>query len=813
MGRLGVILESFWHDLRFAARMLVKRPRFTATVLVVLALGTGANAAIFSVVNSVLLRPLPYHDSERLVEVSETAGPNETTAVSLPDFLDWRQNNQVFEQMAAYRWQAFSITDGSDPEMLHGRYVTAGYFPTLGLHPIKGRFFSADDDSNGGARVVIISHALWQRRVGGAAGVVGQMINLNNSQYEVIGITPERFRFDTQIDVWLPMGLWANDMTERSLRVTYVVARLKPAVTIEQAQANMSLLASQLEAQYPKSNKDVGASVLPLQTVLVQNIRPTLLMLLGAVGLVLAIACINVALLLTVRSAARQREIAIRMALGIDRRRLTRQLLIEGTLISVLGALLGLLLANLTFRLMISSLPSDLPRLDEIRMDVYVLGFTLLLSIVTGIIFGLVPAIQYSRMELSERLKDDGRSQTPGHRSHRTRSLLVISEVALSVVLLVSASLLMKSFFQLLHVDIGFDPQNVLAMNLSLPFSRYPQSEERRNFYLNLLHRVGSLPGVQSVAATNPPPLNAAGYSTTILVDGRTPETNLPSTDYALVSPGYFETMKMSLVRGRFFDERDIPPKAIVAVIDEELARRLFNGEDPIGRKLQVEFLGGLPGKPDPLEIVGIVKPIRGYGLNNDIQVHMYVPYLQAPLLKYTLMVRTSVSDPLSLTEAVRREVLACDANQPIFNVRTLEQEMSEVVAPQRLTAILSGFFAGFALLLAAVGLHGVMSYVVEQRRSEIGVRMALGAQRKDVLKLIVGDGLKLTTVGIAIGVVLALLLSRVLSSFLFNVSPLDPVLYAGIVILLTFVSLAACYGPSQRALRVDPLLALRGMD
>ena len=804
------MFDSFCQDLRFGARMLMKRPRFTLTILAVLALGIGANTAIFSVVNSVLLRPLPFYESERLFEISATAGPTETTAVSLPDFLDWRQNNQVFEQMAAYRWQALSITGGPDPEMLHGWYVTADFFPTLGVQPIKGRSFSPEDDSNGGARVAIISHGLWQRRFGGAPEIIGQTINLNNAQYVVVGVAPEQFRFVDKIDVWLPLGLWANDMIERSHRVSFVVARLKPGVAVQQAQANMSLLAGQLASQFPESNKDVGISVRPLKDVVVQDIDTTLLILLGAVGLVLAIACVNVALLLTVRSAARQKEIAIRMALGIDRKRLIRQLLIEGSLISLLGALLGLLLAKLTFALMISNLPSDLPRLDEIRMDVNVLGFTLLLSILTGIVFGLVPAIQYSRMDLNESLKDDGRSQTPGHKAHRTRSILVISEVALSVVLLVSSALLIKSFFQLIHVDLGFDSQNVLAMNLSLPYARYPKPEERRNFYLNLLQRVKNLPGVENVAAVNPAPLSSAGYATTVLVEGRALDENPPSTNYALVSPGYFETLKMSLVKGRFLTERDVEPSQPVAVIDEALARRLFDaGEDPIGRRIKTEY----SEDSIPVEVVGIVKTVGSYGLNNEAQVHMYVPYLQGPLLKYTLLVRTSISDPLSLTNAVRREVLAGDANQPVFNIRTIEHDMSEVVAPQRLTAVLFSFFAAFALLLAAVGLHGVMSYVVEQRRSEIGIRIAVGAQRKDVLKLIVGDGLKLTAIGIVIGSILALLLGRLLSHSLYNVSPADPWIYTGIIILLTLVSAAACYGPSRRALNVDPLIALRGRD
>jgi len=808
------MLESFWQDLRFGARMLVKRPRFTITILVVLALGIGANTAIFSIVNSVLLRPLPYRNAQRLVEVSETAGTNagvtETTAVSLPDFLDWRQNNQVFEQMALYRWQAFSITGGADPEMLHGWYVTADFFPTLGVEAIKGRSFSSDEDGNGGARVVMISHALWQRRFGGDPSVVGQTINLNNTQYVVIGIAPAQFNFVSNIDVYLPMALWAGDMRLRSFRAAFVVARLKPNITIEQASANMSVLAAQLAAQYPESNKNVGASVRSLQQVLVADISTTLIILLGSVGLVLAIACVNVALLLTVRSAARQKEIAIRMALGIDRKRLIRQLLVEGTLISFLGGLLGLLLAKLTFAVLISSLPANLPRLEEIHMDGYVLLFTFGLSVLTGIVFGLVPSIQYSRMELTERLKDDGHWQIGGHRSHKTRNILVVSEVALSVVLLVSSALLLKSLFQLLRVDVGFDPRNVLAMNVSLPFARYPKPEERRNLYLNLLQRVGNVPGVEGVAATNPPPLNSEGYNTPVVVDGKPAEVNAPSTSYALVSPGYFETMKISILKGRSLNERDVASNPPVAVIDEDLARRLFtSGEDPIGRKLRVETLG----ENSAVEIVGLVKPVGRYGLNSQSNVHMYLPYLQSPLLKYTLLIRTNVSDPLTLTNAVRREVSACDPNQPIFNVRTLEQDMAAVVAPQRLMAILVSSFAGFALLLAAIGLHGVMSYVVEQRRSEIGVRIAIGAQRKDILQLIVGDGLKLTAIGLVIGSVSALLLGRALSASLYQVSAADPWIYAATITLLTFVSLAACYGPSRRAVGVDPLVALRGRE
>jgi putative ABC transport system permease protein len=813
---LESMLRDFWQDVRFGVRMLLKRRRFALLVVTILALGSGANAAIFSIVNAVLLRPLPYKEPDRLVAVSEKLRQGNASTVSLPDFLDWRSNNKVFEQMAAYRWQAFSLTGRGEPEMVHGWYASADFFPLLGVKPALGRTFTAEEDRPGGTPVVVISYGLWQRHFGGDPNLIGQAITLNGTNYTVIGIAPQRFRFEEPIDAWLPLGLWADDMMYRTFRSASAIARLKPNVTLEQARANMEMIGRQLEEQYPESNKGVRTEVVPLHDVLVQDARPALLVLLGAVGCVLAIACLNVAVLLIVRASSRRKEIAVRIALGAGRGRLIRQLLTESILLSAVGSCLGLLLARLTFRFIISILPSTLPRIEDLDMDARVLAFTLLTALLTGIIFGIAPALQSSQLNLTDALKEGGRTDMQGGGINRTRGILVVGEVALSIVLMVGAGLLIKSFIRLLHASPGFDPNNVLVMNLSMPFDKYPKHDERRAFYENLLRRVEALPGVEQVAASNPPPLNSVGYKTSVLVEGQalTSAENMPSVDYALVSPRYFEALRIPLLKGRLFDERDREGRPPVVIIDDALANRLFaSGEDPIGKRLRVDYLGDIRSDNLWVEIVGVVRRVENYGLHTESRVQMYVPYLQAPLLKYALMVRTKGSDPLSLGSSVRREVLAVDPGQPVYNIRTMEQDMAEVVAPQRLLMLLLGFFAAFALLLAAIGLYGVMSYAVEQRRHEIGIRMALGAQARDVQRLIVYNGLKLTIIGIAFGLLLALGLSRLISSMLYEVGATDPPVYAGITFLLALVSLVACYAPARAATKVDPLVVLRGTN
>jgi putative ABC transport system permease protein len=802
-----------WQDLRYGLRTLRKHPGFTAVAVTALALGIGANTAIFSVVNTVLLRPLPYKDPERLVMVWEDdtkAGyPRDTPAAA--NYVDWREQNRVFDGMAAVADQSFNLTGVGDPERLDGKRVSANLFGLLGVEPLFGRGFLPEDDQPGAGRVVVLSHGLWQRRFGADPKVVGRSLDLNGQSYSVVGVMPPSFQFPSREDeLWVPIAFTQREAANRGNHYLEVVARMKPGVSVEQAQAEMSTIAARLQQQYPEHNTDLGAVVIPLHEQVVGDIKPALLILLGAVGFVLLVACANVANLLLARAAARQKEIALRVALGASRARLIRQFLTESVLLAALGGVVGLLLALWGVNLLKAFIPDSISQVRAITVDAKVLGFTLLVSLLTGLIFGLAPATQASNFNLNETLKEGGRDAASGSRGKRVRSLLVIAEVAVSLVLLIGAGLLINSFLRLRSVEPGFNVSNLLTMGVVLPQQKYPDHARRSAFYDDLIRRVEAVPGVKSAAVTNWIPLVKQGDSTSITIEGRpAPE---PGKELIVVtrvvSPDYFKTMGIQLSRGRAFDERQDRADAPGAVIvSETAARRYWPGEDAVGKRLSV----GTPESPDDwLTVVGVTKDVRQFQLDADPKPQMYLTYAQADFFNPRNLVVSTEVEPQSLASAVRNTVWAIDRDQPVSNIRTMEDVLSESIARQRFSMLLLGVFASVALLLAAVGLYGVMSYTVAQRTREIGLRMALGAQRWDVLRLVVGQGLKLALVGVALGLVAAFMLTRVMSSLLFGVSPTDPVTLATISLVLVAVALLASYIPARRATKVDPLIALR---
>lgn len=810
-GRLN-LLADLLHDLRYAARMQRQNPAFTIIAVIALALGIGANTAIFSVVNTVLLRPLPYKDPERLVMVWEDATkhgyPRDTPAVA--NFIDWRDQNQVFEGMAAIAEESFNLTGTGDPERLEGRRVSANLFPLLGVEPQIGRVFTAAEDQPGTQRVVLLSYGLWQRRFGGDPNIVGKSLTLNGDSYIVVGVMPARFQFPSKDDeAWVPIAFTPQETASRNRHYLEVVARLKPGVTLAQAQTEMSTIATRLQQQYPKSNADLGAAVTSLHEYMVGDIKPALLILLGAVGLVLLIACANVANLLLARAAVRQKEIAVRVALGAKRGRLIRQFLTESVLLSTLGGIVGLVIAYVGLILLKTFIPENISQAREIWIDYKVLGFTLLVSVATGLIFGLAPAMQAVRFNQAETLKEGGRDAATGSHGKRLRSLLVMAEVAISLVLLIGAGLLINSFLRLRNVDPGFRADNLLTMNIVLPEPKYEELERRSAFYTDLIQRVQSLAGVRSAAVTTNLPLYRQGNSISIGIEGRPapPPEQKWIIVTRIISPGYFDTMGIPLLKGRPLTDQDTSTSPNVVVISETMARRFWPGEDPIGKRISA---GRVEKPEDWIQVVGIVKDVRQFELNADPKPQMYLSYRQADFFApRDLVVKTDV-DPASLAATVRKAVWEVDKDQPVSNIRTMEEILADSIARQRFSMLLLAIFAGVALVLAGVGIYGVMSYSVAQRTHEIGIRMALGAQTGAVLKLAVGYGMKLVVIGIVIGLIAAFALTRVMATLLFGVTATDPTTFTLISLLLVAVAALASYIPARRATKVNPIIALR---
>ena len=808
------MLGDLWQDLRYGLRMLVRNPGFTVVAVIALALGIGANSAIFSVVNTVLLKPLPYKNPDALMTVWEDAThlgfPFNTPSPA--NFIDWREQNTVFEGMAAMAQRSFNLTGAGEPERFDGRKVSGNLFTILGVEPVLGRNFLPEEDKPG-SRVVILSHGMWQRRFGGDAGIIGRALILNGEPYTVVGVMagavdlPSMDNWHDQL--WVPIAFTAEEAAGRGNHYLEVIARTKPGVTRQQAQAEMTTIAARLEKQYPEENTRVGIRVRQLHEQLVGDIKPALLVLLGAVAFVLLIACANVANLLLARAAGRQKEIALRLALGASRSRLTRQFLTESVLLAGLGGLGGLLFSYAGLNVLKAFIPPSISQAQAISIDGKVLIFTGLISLVTGLIFGLAPATQASNFGLSETLKEGGRDSSAGSRGNRIRGVLVVSEVAVSFLLLIGAGLLINSFLHLRKLDPGYRADHLLTMKVSLPETKYPDKERRAPFFRELIRRVQTLPGVESVAVASNLPLTYSGDSMPIGVEGRPdpPPDQSPDVILRVVSPGYFHTMGIPLVQGRDISEKDTADAVRVVVISEKTARYFWPGQNPIGQRLKP---GSTTSESPWREVIGIVKDVRQNDFVAEPKMQMYMAHEQVgSFAANAVVVRTHV-DPLSLGSGVRKIVWEIDKDQPVSDIRSMEEIVARAVARQRFSMMLLGIFATLALVLAAVGIYGVMSYSVAQRTREIGIRMALGAQRGDVLKMAVGQGLKLVMIGVAIGVVSAFVLTRVMASLLFGVSATDPVTFVTISLVLVIVAALASYIPALRAARIDPMVALR---
>jgi len=819
-------MNAFWQDLRYGVRMLLKNPGFALIAIVTLALGIGANTAIFSVINGVLLRPLPYEKSDRLVQMNERSRQMDGMSISWPNYQDWRAQNHVFEAIAVFNRGSYNLTGTGEPEQLRAGQVTANLFSVLRTKPMLGRVFTEEEDKPGGTPVVLLSYGVWQRRFGGNADIVNRTISLNDKSYTVIGIMPAGFKFPSRVELWVPVGQlstqpgWQERGNHPGL---YGVARFKDGVTLEQARADMDNIAAGLEQQYRRSNDGNRVRIMPLLENYVGDVRGRLWTLLGAVGFVLLIACANVANLTLARATMRQKEMAVRAALGAGRWRIVRQLLTENVLLAVLGGGGGLLLAVWGIDLILKVNPDGIPRAQEIGLDSRVLLFTLLVSVLTGIVFGLIPAMQSSKVDLHETLKDTGRGNSG--RRQWLRSSLVVTEIAAALMLLVGAGLLIRSFYRLHQVNPGFSYDSLLSANIALPEGKYKE-QQQRDFYVRLLDNLRALPGVQSAAVASGLPLGNNGWQTSFTVEGRPtpPPSETPMVEACLVSPDYFKTMGIPLKAGRAFTAQDNRQHLAgrdlsgyseeqrrgiglnVIVIDEEFAHKYWPNEDPIGKRIR----GGTEEKAPVMTVVGVVGRVRMEELKSNTGFAQgYFAFEQMPFAGMTLVVKSTL-DPNTLIASVRQQVLALDPNQPIYNVRTMEQIRDESISTEKFNLVLWSLFASVALALALVGVYGVMSYAVTQRTHEIGIRVALGAQTKDVLGLVIGQGMKLALIGVSSGLLGAWLLTRLMANWLFGVSATDPLTFAGIALLLMIVALLACYLPARRAAKVDPMVALR---
>jgi putative ABC transport system permease protein len=801
-------MGTFWQDLRYGVRMLLKQRGFTVVAILTLALGIGANSAIFSVVNAVLLRPLPYKEPDRLVKLWETFLPSGYGTVSVANLKDWREQNDVFTGLSAYQVGNFNLQGEEHPERVPGAGVTGNFFDIVGVPPRLGRTFQEGDDRQGNHRVVILSSMLWQRNYGSDPEIVGKNIQLGGENFTVIGVMPESFRYPGRsIGLWVPLVLPENQASNRGFHNLMVLGRLKPAATFAQAQEQMSAIARRIAEQYPGEQEGRGIRLILLQEEVVQNVRPALLVLLGAVGFVLLIACTNVANLLLARAATRRREIAIRTALGAGRGRLIRQFLTESLLLSFLGGILGLFVAYWGIDLLLALGSNFLPRAYEVALDLRVVGFTLLLSLVTGIGFGLAPALQITKTDVQVALKEGGVGDSA--RRNWLRGLLVTAEIASALVLLIGAGLLIKSFIGLNRMETGLKPENVLTVRITLPEAKYPKPPAAAAFYQQMLNRVSALPGIQASGIINLLPLQEWGYNGDLEIEGEAPYQpgQAPRAEFRSTSSGYFQTFGIPLLAGRLFNDQDQEKTIPVLIINKTFAERYFAGKDPIGKRIR----GGASN--DWVTIIGVVGDVKQSGLTQPARAEIFLPYTQtrySSLMQSMTLVVRSQTDPTNLTSAIRAEVQAVDPIQPIYNVQKMETVIADSFSDHRLNTILLSIFATLAMLLAMIGIYSVMSYTVTQNTREIGIRMALGAQRRDIYRLVVGQGILLTLIGVVIGLIGSLALTRFLSSLLFGVTATDPITLAGVSILLVLVAIAACYIPARRATKVDPMVALR---
>jgi putative ABC transport system permease protein len=808
-------MDSLLQDIRYAIRLCLRTPGFTAIAVLALALGIGANTAIFTIVNAALLEPLPFRDPERLVVLWETNArrPGRPNVLGPANFYRWQQGATAFERMAPFYDYRVNLTGSGEPEELIAQDVTPDFFPTLGVSPIIGRAFAPDEGGEGRTALAVLSFGLWQRRFAGDAGIVGRTIQLGGQPNTVIGVMPPDMRLFVKrgslvgkpAELWRPFVFTEAQRTARG-RFMSGIARLKPGVTVEAAQAQLATIASGLETERPQFNKGWGALVVPMHRELSGDIRPALLVLSGAVGFVLLIACANVANLLLARGATRQREIAIRNALGAARFRVVRQLLTESLVLCLLGGALGLLVAQWSLDVLLAISPVDLTDLGPVHLSYPVLAFTAAISLATAIVCGFAPAFEGSRAGVQEGLKDGAR-QVGGLRHRRIRQSFVVAEIALAVVLLVGAGLMIKSFGALSGVNPGFDAHNVLTARVTVPGSRYDTEAKRIQFYGDLVARLKAIPGVESAGAISFLPLAGPGAGTSFTVVGQPPPAagQEPVTDVRVADNGYFSALKVPLVRGRFFTEREMREKSNVVIVNDALARRYFPDEDPLGKSLVI----AMTNPNVPTEIIGVVGDVKYTDFATDARAMTYWPHPQLAYSAMTLTIRTA-SDPAPFAPIVEREVRAMDKDQPISDVRTMEQWVARTLSQARFSSTLLTTFAALALVLAAIGIYGVMSYAVSQRTPEIGIRLALGAESRDILGMIVGNAARLAGIGLAIGVVLALALSRTLNSLLYETAGTDPVTFASVVGVLAAVALLASYLPARRASRIPPVDALR---
>lgn len=815
-------MNTLLQDLRYGARMLLKNPGVTAIAVITLALGIGANTAIFSVVDTVALRPLPYKNPDRLVSLWENVPGRGRWRVTPANFFDWKKQNTVFENVAAFGSSTLTLTGDSEPEQLLGTRASSGYFSVVGVEPKLGRSFLAEEYEPGKGRVVILGNSFWQRRYAGNEGIINKEITLDGASYTVVGVMPEgiypvwpttsgKISFDSnEQQFWTPMSFSAQWETNRTAHVLGVLGRLKPNVTLDQARTEMNTIGARLEQAYA-ANKGEGIIVNAFMNEMVGNVRPALFTLLGAVALVLLIACANIAGLLLAQHATRGKEVAIRAALGAGRARLVRQFILEGLLLSLFGTVAGILLARFGIDLIIKLVPAQYPRFSQTQLDLRVLAFTVLLSIITCLLFTLLPALQASKPDLQATLEQGRRVSGPGAGRQRFRQLLVVFQISMAVMLVISAGLMVKSFWILRHVDPGFKADNVLSLTVGLPPAKYSDNQKINAFFNQLIDRVSNLPGVRSAAISYDHPLEANWVDAFSVVGRPADPKQSDSATFNPVSWDYFQTIGARVVSGRGFTAQDDQDHPGIVVVNESFVRKYFPNESALGQRLQLAAPARLWNNQrlSSFEIVGIVGDVKSAGLNADAEPTYYVPASQAPLQNMTVLVRTQ-SEPLALIPALRGAVLSIDPNQPISSIKTMENIVADSIAQPRLSMMLMGLFGMLALLLATVGIYGLLSYAVTQRTHEMGIRMALGARMTDVLSLILKQGMMLVVIGEVLGLLGALALTRLLKTLLFGVAPTDASTFVAVSVVLTVVALLACYLPARRATKVDPLEALR---
>ena len=804
-------MENLRSDIRYAIRNLLRRPGFTIIAVVTLALGIGANTAIFSAINALLLKPLPFPELDRVVAIwdkqpSKGVMHNEVT---MANYLDWQAQSHSFEQLAIYSWFNGNLTGGDTPERVQGFAVSPNFLDAIGIKPVLGRNFSPEENQPGKDEVVIISYSLWQRRFGGDPNILNKTITINRFVRRIIGVMPERFNYPRDGEIYAPLTMTPELMKKRDFHSYYVIGRLKPGVSIESSQAEISNIMARLEQQYPETNTGWSSTVFPIVADTVRSYDTALWVMMGAVGFVLLIACANVANLMLARASGRQKEIALRAALGASRWRIVRQLLTESVIVALIGGVLGILVGFWAIDALRAANPADAassaPGWYQLGINLPVLAFTLGLSVFCGLVFGLAPALQISKPNLNESLKEGSR-QTSGA-SHRLRSSLVVFEVAISLVLLVGAGLLARSFLWLVKTNPGFDPNNVLTMSLILPGVKYKEEPQRAAFYADLLQRVKAQPGVESAAAVNYLPLGGSNSSDSYLVEGEPKPA--PGQDnagrYRVCTPGYFSTMRIPILKGRAFTDHDDAGAQPVVIVNETLARRHWPGQDPVGKRIR--FDGPLDKAPW-MQIVGVIEDVK-HDLTIPVEPEYYLPHAQDSWHAMTIIARTS-GEPSSLAAALRQQVWAIDKDQPVYNVRTMQEVRSKSVAVYSFSSVMLAIFAVLALVLASVGIYGVMAFAVTQRTQEIGIRMALGARALDVMKMVVRHGMKLAVFGIVIGLAGSWLLTRFMEKLLIGVQRTDLLTFSVVPLCLLVAALVACYLPARRATKVDPLEALR---